>query len=317
MNSQNKTITISVTAVRHLNTSGSAGEFLPVNFQFRLARMYSGASTCGCTNISNTLAITSADFAQGANSVTKEFSVSLLAEPGASATGSALRDNDKILFVSNSDNWSPSKQYAVIVKTPPAAPFDLQTSNNASCGTTLSWKKPAGDVSGYKIFKNEVLLQTTTGTSSEIQNLNSNTAYSFKVSAYNDIGESPKSVVHSYTTLSDIPGVSLASPINVNLIPQHYFNDSRSNVTTSCYRNNFSSNAANNFNGQPSDDIYYKFFTNYFGELQLSTCGSGISNTYLHVLSWDGTWITSNDNSGPLCAGNQASMKLEIVPGTY
>ncbi len=101
----------------------------------------------------------------------------------------------------------------------PAAPTNLQASNITTTGCTLTWLKPPGSVSGYRIYKNDVLSQTSTTLSAIIQNLTPNTSYSFKVSAYNDGGESPRSNAVNITTLPD--------PITNNFIyfPSNNYNN--------------------------------------------------------------------------------------------
>ncbi len=109
----------------------------------------------------------------------------------------------------------------------------------------------------------------------------------------------------------------MSNPINVTLSPQQYYYDTRSNVTANCYRNDLVANAGNEYTGQPSDDIYYKFSTQYYGELRISLCGSPFTNTRIHLLSYDGTWIHRDDDKYPLCASAQTSRVEDIEPGTY
>lgn len=210
---QTKTITIIVTAVRVLNPNGAPGEYLPVNFNFELHRMYSGALSCGCTPISNVLSITSADFAPGQNFATKEFTVPVQAGSGISPTGNVLRNYDNIRFVT-SGPWSPSKAYTVLVNIPPvapAAPSNLQASNVNVSECTLNWTAPPGIVIEYHIYKDGTYLTYATSNSIVITNLYGNTNYSFTVSAYNYGGESPNSNSVNVLTL---PPLTINNYIN-------------------------------------------------------------------------------------------------------
>lgn len=112
---QTKTINFSVTIVRFLYPTGT--DYQPVNFQFALSRLPSGSQSCGCTQITtSTYTITSADFPSGANTVTKNFTATVMAQSGNSLTGSALRNNDKILLtILTGGPWAPSKDYSVTV----------------------------------------------------------------------------------------------------------------------------------------------------------------------------------------------------------
>lgn len=319
---ETRVIKFRVTAKRQLNPSGNPNEWLPVNFQFQLARMPSGAQSCGCTAISNIQTITSADFGTNEAFVTKEYSVSVTAQSGSSSTGSALRNGDRIVLVVGGP-WAPSKAYSVTVNIPPsvpAAPTNLTISAGASCKVDLSWTKPSGTVTGYKIYVNDVYNQSLTSTSTTISNLNANTTYALKVTAYNSLGESPKSTAANYTTSADPIGTSLNNPINVTLQPQQFYYDARSNVSSNCYRNDLDANGDNQFTGQPSDDVYYKFYSQYSGELQISLCGSSFTNTRIHLLKYTAAtwvWVERDINERTLCASLQTSRVQGIEPGTY
>ncbi|WP_311951007.1 DUF6443 domain-containing protein [Mucilaginibacter terrae] len=85
------------------------------------------------------------------------------------------------------------------------------------------------------------------------------------------------------------------------------YSDTRSNAL-SCLGNDM---------GQPSNDIYYRFTLNSAATVTLSHCGSGF-DTYLHLLNSSGTVIASNDDNGPSCAGNAASLQMvALAAGTY
>jgi hypothetical protein len=69
-------------------------------------------------------------------------------------------------------------------------------------------------------------------------------------------------------------------------------------------------------NNQPSPDVFYSFTTGACTDsVLISTCGSGF-DTYIHLLAANGTFIFSNDDDGPACAGTRASMKRLVQPNT-
>lgn len=72
----------------------------------------------------------------------------------------------------------------------------------------------------------------------------------------------------------------------------------------------------NDYNGQPSPDVFYSFQLFASATVAISTCGSGF-DTYLYLLDNVGTVIASNDNNGPACVGNEASIEQTLAPGTY
>lgn len=73
---------------------------------------------------------------------------------------------------------------------------------------------------------------------------------------------------------------------------------------------------ANDYNGQPSPDIYYQFSLSATQIVEISHCASTF-DTYMYLLDNTGTLIASNDNNGPLCATAQASIQTTLAAGTY
>lgn len=112
------------------------------------------------------------------------------------------------------------------------------------------------------------------------------------------------------TSISFSPeGATMENAIDAGILnPGMPFTDTKNNSPSNGYLNNM---------GQSSDDIYYKFTLNSLSEVSLSHCGSGF-DTYIHLLDVNGYTITANDDNGPVCPGVlQASIKLQLNPGTY
>jgi hypothetical protein len=70
---------------------------------------------------------------------------------------------------------------------------------------------------------------------------------------------------------------------------------------------------------QVSPDIWYQFTLSNSATVEISHCGSPTNsmNTYAHLLDHAGIQLASNDDNGPLCAGNKASISMALLPGTY
>jgi RHS repeat-associated protein len=82
-------------------------------------------------------------------------------------------------------------------------------------------------------------------------------------------------------------------------------------------RNNSSSYGFMDQLGQSSPEIYYTFTLTTPGTVTISTCGSGLYDTYLHLLDAYGNEIASDDDYGPSCASYQASIQTTLAAGTY
>jgi len=89
--------------------------------------------------------------------------------------------------------------------TPPSVPTNLAASGITSTSVTLSWTASTDNVgiAGYKVFRNGTQMATvTSGTSYQNTGLNSNTTYSYSVSAYDQAGNnSAQSAPLNVTTL--------------------------------------------------------------------------------------------------------------------
>ncbi|MCD9016445.1 fibronectin type III domain-containing protein [Parachryseolinea silvisoli] len=310
----------------------------PVNFNFQMFRKPSGTQTCGCIPISNAFKITDADFPSGVTSITKEFSMTLYAEAGSSLNDATMRDFDTVIMgvATNSPEnptsppWNPSKTYTVRVQspptTPPGVPRNLKVDASSACSITLSWTRPSSSVqiTQYSVYINGQgnfnWAVDASRTSITINGLAASTAYAIYVKAGNDIGESAASNTVNVTTPGPVPGATRTNAIEVRLENSnllYYF--SPDNSKANCYGNDFVGDASNEFNGQPSDDIYYKVISSYYGTLQISTCGSpDQENTRIHVLDANGKWMRHVVEAYPtVCASYNTSRTLDARPGVY
>ncbi len=79
-------------------------------------------------------------------------------------------------------------------------------------------------------------------------------------------------------------------------------------------------NFKNTYTGQPTNDVFYRFTLTKPMEVTMSHCGSGVSDTYLHLLDASGNRIAyNNDYSGTGCCSNtmHSYLQLELTSGTY
>jgi len=93
-----------------------------------------------------------------------------------------------------------SQSTGITVLTKPSIP-NLSMGSVTSTSVNLTWNVSSGAVSGYKIYNNGSLINTTSATTASIS-LTSNTQYQFSVSSYNDSGESTQSSILSISTTS-------------------------------------------------------------------------------------------------------------------
>ena len=87
--------------------------------------------------------------------------------------------------------------------------------------------------------------------------------------------------------------------------------------TFSDTRNNDASYGFMDQLGQSSPEIYYTFTLTSTSTVTISTCGSSLGDTYLHLLDAYGNEIASDDDYGPSCASYQASIQTTLPAGTY
>jgi len=86
------------------------------------------------------------------------------------------------------DFFYPTLMVDLWFPTPPTV-TNLTTSNITATSFTLSWSAAGGSVSGYKVYKNDVLYSTTTSTNLSITGLCPGTNYKLNVKAFNDDGD--------------------------------------------------------------------------------------------------------------------------------
>ncbi|MBC7387837.1 MAG: VCBS repeat-containing protein [Opitutaceae bacterium] len=107
------------------------------------------------------------------------------------------------------------------------------------------------------------------------------------------------------------PGNILSNPILIN---------NNVGVGTCFSFLDFKNNAAcfgNDYVGQPSDDIYYKFTLSSTQTVTISNCTSELYDSYVSLLDANGAFIVSNDD-GPGCTQTyQSFLQRSLNAGTY
>jgi len=75
----------------------------------------------------------------------------------------------------------------------------------------------------------------------------------------------------------------------------------------------------NNFQGQSTNDVFYKFTLSQAMEISISHCGSELYDTYLHVLNSEGNQIYENDDNYDFCSNpyNSYIHIASLQPGVY
>ena len=107
----------------------------------------------------------------------------------------------------------------------------------------------------------------------------------------------------------NFPGVSSSNPIQVgNLNASSPYTDTKNNSPSNCF--------GNTNQGQPSDDIWYKFTLLTNGEVYLSHCGSSF-DTFMVLYNSNVTMVSYNDNNESFCDGPAAGIKITLAAGTY
>ncbi|MES2619966.1 MAG: hypothetical protein V4615_03870, partial [Bacteroidota bacterium] len=113
-------------------------------------------------------------------------------------------------------------------------------------------------------------------------------------------------------------GSLLSDPIvGVNPVSCTPYTNTQSNVVANCFGNDVPSPVS----GNSSHDIWYSFYVSGTQSVDISTCASTLADTYVSL--WSGTtsanlaYIASNDNNGPLCTGNRASLRQTLNTGWH
>lgn len=121
-------------------------------------------------------------------------------------------------------------------------------------------------------------------------------------------GNSANSEVAMVEVKSVPTGNTESDPI---IIPNLPYTDIRDNLSENCWTSDYTNTLP-----QLSPDVFYELSLNdTSGWLEISTCETNTGfNTYLHLIDAFGNHLTSNNNAGPLCTGNQAS--IEYYAGT-
>ncbi|MDR0332047.1 MAG: fibronectin type III domain-containing protein [Dysgonamonadaceae bacterium] len=110
-------------------------------------------------------------------------------------------------------NMSENSAFLEVTYTPretvaPGVPTNLSANNITTNSVALSWTRPTGTVTGYRIYRNDTFLQTATATTATISNLSPNTTYRFSISAVNGANASARSQEITVHTLSPPPTIS-------------------------------------------------------------------------------------------------------------
>jgi beta-glucanase (GH16 family) len=75
-------------------------------------------------------------------------------------------------------------------------------------------------------------------------------------------------------------------------------------------------NAYSGTGNQPSPDVFYRVTTGACAQqVEISTCGSDF-DTRIHFLDANGNLLAGNEDGGPLCSGNTASLRVPVLPNT-
>lgn len=92
--------------------------------------------------------------------------------------------------------------------TAPSAPQNLRTTSVTSTQIALAWNASLDDqsLSGYRVYRNNALIATTTQTSYTNSGLTSNTTYQYRIEAFDTAGNSASGSTLSVTTASNTAG---------------------------------------------------------------------------------------------------------------
>lgn len=106
------------------------------------------------------------------------------------------------------NTWSTVYTTSLVVQAGSTAPTAPQNLTAVAGNTTaaLSWAAPLSNggsaITGYKVYKNSILLTTVAGLSYTATGLTNGTQYGFEVSAVNSIGEGPRTPVKFVTPVA-------------------------------------------------------------------------------------------------------------------
>ncbi|WP_432247633.1 chitinase [Streptomyces sanyensis] len=109
--------------------------------------------------------------------------------------------------------------------TVPAAPTSLTAGTPGATSVPLSWN-PSSGAEGYHLYRGAERIATVGGTSATATGLTPETSYSFRVSAFNEAGESPQSTAVTATTAAAGGGVELPAHALVGYLHASFANGS-------------------------------------------------------------------------------------------
>ena len=96
------------------------------------------------------------------------------------------------------------------------------------------------------------------------------------------------------------------------------YSDTKDTRNTNLFSNTYNQNF---LNGHDGNDVFYKFTVTKWMTVTITQCGSGVTDTYLHVLDATGTEIFSVDGDdiyGDTCPNDdQGALQEAFAPGTY
>lgn len=201
-------------------------------------------------------------------------------------------------------------------------PGGLSTTSIGGTTATFNWTVVGGALSyqvqyrsiGSASWLNAGIVTTNT---INVTGLSYNTNYEWQVKTICSPDSSLYSSSSLFTTLPNCPltaGSTMALPIVVGQAPcvLNAYTNTQTNSTANCFLNNFTGTL-----NQASPNIWYQFTLSSPTTVQVSHCGSGLTDTYIHLLNSSGTTLFSNDDNGPLCSGYHASITAPLTAGTY
>lgn len=174
------------------------------------------------------------------------------------------------------------------------------TGNSTGYGQTYQWES-----SPDNIDYTEIAGATATTDTMIISNT---TYFRCRVNCSGNIAYSSETLVE---VKGDPAGNTEADAIPISSFP---YADNGNNFGYNCFTSNYT-----NLTQQASPDVFYAIAlttADTSGTLSISTCETTDFNTYLHLVDDQGNHLSSNNNNGPLCTGDNASIEyyVESVP---
>lgn len=175
-----------------------------------------------------------------------------------------------------------------------AVPADVTlslTGNSSGLGQTYQWQS-SPDNSDYT----DIPGATST---SAVVTVTATTYYRCKVTCSGNSAYSAEAEV----TVKPVPlGNTQSNPIVISSFPYTHLGN---NLSTNCWTSDYTNTLP-----QVSPDIFYAIsLVDTSGTLEISTCETTGFNTYLHLIDDQGNHLNSNNNNGPYCSGQAASME--------